>query len=46
MTNLAVEGLSAGAVLVGDLMQDLAARVSAEVRDASVLAEIGGRLGI
>ncbi len=44
--NLAAEGITSGVVLVGDLMQDLAARVSAEVRDASTLVEIGRRLGI
>jgi UDP-GlcNAc3NAcA epimerase len=46
VANLAEEGIVEGVALVGDLMQDLAARVSAEVRDQSVLDEIGGRLGI
>jgi len=46
VANLSREGIVEGVALVGDLMQDLAARVSAEVRDASVLDEIGGRLGI
>ena len=41
MANLAAEGLGAGSSLVGDLMQDLAARVAAEVRDPSVLEAIG-----
>ena len=43
--NLAAEGLTAGVVRVGDLMQDLAARVSATVRDPAVLAPIGAALG-
>ena len=37
VTNLAAEGVTAGVVEVGDLMQDLAARVSVEVRDPAVL---------
>jgi UDP-N-acetylglucosamine 2-epimerase len=45
--NLAGEGIRNGVVLVGDLMQDLAARVSGEVRDGgTVLPLIGQRLGI
>ena len=36
--NLAAEGITTGVQVVGDLMQDLAARVSREVRDPSVLA--------
>jgi len=45
--NLATEGITQGVHLVGDLMQDLAARVSAEVRDGdAVLAGIGERLGL
>jgi UDP-GlcNAc3NAcA epimerase len=44
--NLAKEGIVEGVALVGDLMQDLAARVVAEVRDgAAVLDGIGRRLG-
>jgi UDP-N-acetylglucosamine 2-epimerase len=47
VSNLAAEGVRDGVVLVGDVMQDLAARVSAEVRDGStVLPPIGRRLGI
>jgi UDP-GlcNAc3NAcA epimerase len=47
VANLATEGIRDGVVLVGDLMQDLAARVSAEVRDAgTVLPLIGRRLGV
>lgn len=43
--NLRAEGVTAGVVLVGDLMQDLAARMAAEVRDPDVLADIGTRIG-
>ena len=39
--NLANEGVRDGVVLVGDLMQDLAARISAEVRDPAALGEPG-----
>ena len=46
VANLSREGIVEGVALVGDLMQDLASRVSAEVRDPGVLDEIGGRLGI
>ncbi len=38
VANLAAEGIADGVVLVGDLMQDLAARISREVRDAAALA--------
>jgi UDP-N-acetylglucosamine 2-epimerase len=41
VANLAAEGIVDGVALVGDVMQDLAARVSAEVRDPSVLAATG-----
>jgi len=44
--NLRAEGITQGVTLVGDLMQDLAARVAAEVRDPVVLDEIGARLGL
>ncbi len=44
--NLAAEGITVGATLVGDLMQDLAARVAADVRDPGVLDEVGARLAI
>ncbi len=44
--NLRAEGITRGVTLVGDLMQDLASRVSAEVRDPSVLEGIGERLGV
>ena len=43
--NLRSEGIKTGVVLVGDLMQDLAARVGRDVRDPGVLREISGRLG-
>jgi UDP-N-acetylglucosamine 2-epimerase len=46
VANLRAEGIERGVVLVGDLMQDLAARVGAGVRDPAVLAETGGRLGL
>jgi UDP-N-acetylglucosamine 2-epimerase len=46
VANLTAEGITSGVVEVGDLMLDLAARVSREVRDPAVLADIGGRLGI
>ena len=42
--NLAAEGITQGVTLVGDLMQDLAARMSVEVRDPAVLAQIEARL--
>ena len=37
VANLAHEGITAGVVEVGDLMQDLAARVAAEIRDPAAL---------
>jgi len=46
VANLSREGIVEGVALVGDLMQDLAARVATEIRDPSVLDEIGDRLGI
>jgi UDP-GlcNAc3NAcA epimerase len=46
VANLAAEGITAGVAQVGDPMLDLAASVSAEVRDPAVLAEIGARLGL
>ncbi len=42
VANLAAEGVTDGVLLVGDLMQDLAARVAAEVRDPSALEPIAG----
>jgi UDP-N-acetylglucosamine 2-epimerase len=44
--NLRAEGITRGVTLVGDLMQDLASSVSTEIRGASVLEEIGERLGV
>jgi UDP-GlcNAc3NAcA epimerase len=44
VANLAAEGIRDGVVLVGDLMQDLASRVAAEVRDPAVLGPIGAGL--
>jgi UDP-GlcNAc3NAcA epimerase len=46
VANLAAEGIVDGVRLVGDLMQDLSARVAAGIRDPGVLDEIGARLGI
>ncbi len=46
VANLASEGIIAGVLEVGDLMLDLAARVSEEVRDPAVLAAIAERLGL
>ena len=43
--NLRAEGITRGVVLVGDLMQDLAARVGREVATAGALAVAGRRLG-
>ncbi len=40
VANLAREGITDGVALVGDLMQDLAARVLPEVRDPAVLAAV------
>jgi len=44
--NLRAEGVTSGVTLVGDLMQDLAARVSAEVREPLALEAVGRRLGL
>src|SRR5688572_17114289 len=46
VTNLAAEGIRDGVVLVGDVMQDLAARTAATVRDPAVLAAVAGVLGV
>ena len=46
VANLQAEGIVEGVVEVGDLMLDLAARISAGVRDAAVLTAIGERLGL
>lgn len=42
--NLRAEGIIAGVALVGDLMEDLAARVAGEVQDAGVLRQIRASL--
>ncbi len=44
VANLAAEGITAGVVEVGDLMQDLAARVAVEVRDPAALGAAGAAL--
>lgn len=44
VANLAAEGIERGVVLVGDLMQDLAARVGRDVRDARVLDVVAATL--
>ncbi len=41
VANLAAEGIVAGVVQVGDLMQDLAARVAGKVRDPATLTGLG-----
>ncbi len=46
VANLAAEGIRDGVFLVGDLLQDLAARVVAEVRDPTVLDGISASLGV
>jgi UDP-GlcNAc3NAcA epimerase len=43
--NLRAEGITRGVVLVGDLMQDLAARTVEQVREPAVLEAIGKQLG-
>ncbi|HEY7935624.1 MAG TPA: UDP-N-acetylglucosamine 2-epimerase (non-hydrolyzing) [Candidatus Limnocylindrales bacterium] len=45
VANLAREGVTDGVLLVGDLMQDLAARLSLGVQDPAILDEISARLG-
>jgi UDP-N-acetylglucosamine 2-epimerase len=42
VVNLAAEGVRTGVELVGDLMQDLAARISRNVRDPAILAALPG----
>lgn len=44
VANLAAEGIIDGVVQVGDVMQDLAARTAAEVRDPSVLRALDADL--
>lgn len=45
VANLAAEGIRDGVTLVGDLMQDLAARVAGEVRDPGALVAAAAGLG-
>jgi UDP-GlcNAc3NAcA epimerase len=45
MANLAAEGLGDVAILTGDVMQDLLARVAGEVRDPAALERAGRALG-
>jgi UDP-GlcNAc3NAcA epimerase len=42
--NLRTEGIERGVSLVGDVMQDLAARVAPEVRDPAILAGVASHL--
>ena len=44
VANLAVEGITAGVVETGDLMQDLAARVAADIRGPDALSRAGDAL--
>ena len=46
VANLAREGITTGVLEVGDLMLDLAARMSEEIRDAAALRPIARRLGV
>jgi UDP-GlcNAc3NAcA epimerase len=46
VNNLAAEGVRRGVSLVGDLMQDLAARMAAEIRDPATPVAIGEALGL
>lgn len=46
VANLATEGITSGVLNVGDLMLDLAARISGEIRDPAVLGPIGDSLGL
>lgn len=46
VVNLRAEGIVDGVSLVGDLMQDLAARVGREVMDEAVLQEVSARLAV
>ncbi len=46
VSNLAAEGIVEGVFEVGDVMLDLAARISPEVRDPGVLTAIAAQLGL
>ena len=45
VANLAAEGIVQGVSLVGDVLQDLASRTVAEVRDPAALAGVAGTFG-
>lgn len=45
VANLAAEGITQGVTIVGDVMQDLAARIAPTVRDAAPVAALGLRPG-
>ncbi len=46
VANLAAEGITQGVVEVGDLMQDLAARMAGDLRSPAALAAVAARLGV
>ncbi len=46
VANLAAEGITTGVLQVGDLMQDLAARVGGEVRNPAALAAVASSLDL
>ena len=46
VANLAAEGIRDGVVLVGDVMQELAARTAATIRDPAALARVAEGLGV
>lgn len=46
VSNLAAEGIVEGVFEVGDVLRDVASRISAEVRDPAVLRAIAARLGL
>jgi UDP-N-acetylglucosamine 2-epimerase len=46
VAHLGAEGLHEGVVLVGDLMQDLAAATLPSIRDPAILQDIGSRIGV
>jgi UDP-GlcNAc3NAcA epimerase len=46
VANLRAEGITQGVVLVGDLMQDLAARMSRDIQAVAALQDVADRLGV
>jgi len=46
VANLAGEGITQGVTLVGDLMEDLAARAGPEIRGSAALGAVGEALGL